>query len=93
MGLNSPPKLSSTRTDRKRWSSGLCVLPWRGSEEKTIKEAAAEIFQGKFISQQRQAPSEQVEKDVTEGQVTEGLHCKQQSGSSSAHRASHDPKI
>lgn len=53
------------------------VLPGRGSEEEAIKEAAAEILQGKFISQQYQAPSEEVEKDVTEGQVTKSFHCKQ----------------
>lgn len=52
------------------------VLPGRGSEEEAIKEAATEILQGKFISQQCQTSSEQVEKDVTEGQVTKGFHCK-----------------
>lgn len=51
-------------------------LPGRGSEEEAIEEAAAEILQSKFISQQCQTPSEQVEKDVTEGQVTKGFHCK-----------------
>lgn len=54
----------------------MCVLPGRGNKEEAIKEAAAEILQGKFISQQCQATSEQVEKDVTEGQVTKGFHCK-----------------
>ena len=53
------------------------ALNGRGSEEEAIKEAAAEILQGKFISKQYQAPSEQVEKDVTEGQVTKRFHCKQ----------------
>lgn len=70
------PQLPSQAAKHENWQE-MCVLPGRGSEEEAIKEAAAEVLQGKFISQQRQTPSEQVEEDVTEGQVTKGFHCKQ----------------
>lgn len=67
------PQLPSQAAKHENWQE-MCVLPGRGSEEEAIKEAAAEVLQGKFISQQRQTPSEQVEEDVTEGQVTKGFH-------------------
>ena len=51
-------------------------VPWGGGEEEAVEEAAAEILQSELIRQQRQVPREQVQEDVAECQVTEGLHCK-----------------
>lgn len=50
-------------------------VPGGGGEEEAVKKAAAEVLHGELVSQQRQRPREQVEKDVPEGQVAEGLHC------------------
>lgn len=68
------------RTPHPAW------VPRGGSEEEALKEHAAEVIQGKLVGQQCQVPREQVEKDVTEGQVTEGFHCRH-----SRRQLAHDP--
>lgn len=54
---------------------GKSDLPWACSEKEAIEETGAEFFNCKFITQQCEVTSEQMQKYITEGQVTERLNC------------------
>lgn len=52
------------------------ILPWAGSEEEVVEETGAEFLLCKFIGKESEVASEQVQENVTEGQVIVGLCCK-----------------